>query len=350
MTRENYNTGKHHLTLVQRGKLEEIFNREGWGLNRSRAARDLGTSRSTISRELDRNKVQQKRLDSRGFEEYYYIYDAEAAQALADGRHTTPISTTSKFDKSFWATLASELKKKFRTHSVDTWVHTFQLAHPEAKVPSTPTVYRYIDAGLVTGIINLDLPKKTGRRTKHNASKPKGKNKRHLGTSISQRPSTVLDRQTIGHWELDFVKGGRNKEHAALLTMTERKTRTELMIKVPDFTAETTLKYAKKLIRKHSDLPFLSITADNGSEFALLPKLRTNVYFAHAYSSWERGSNENLNGQIREFIPKGRMIEEYDDAYIERVEQSLNNKPRRQQGYQTPLQLLENEVRLKTLS
>lgn len=338
------NTGKAHLTLKKRGMLEELFKQFGFELNRAQAARDIGCSASTISRELNRNSVQQKRINAKGFEEYYRIYDAEVAQQFSDNRHKSPQRDPKRYSTDFWVSLKTQLKARFRRESVDTWCHNYQKQHPSAKVPTTSTVYAYIDANLIDGLINLDLPKKCRRRPKDKTSNPKGSNKKRLGKSIGQRDISVLKRETIGHWELDFIKGVKTKQHAALMTLTERKTRFEILMKVPDFSAETTFQYAMRILKEHSDLPFASITCDNGAEFSKLSTLPVSVFYCHAYSSWERGTNENLNGQIREFIPKGKRIEDYTDDTIHSIEMALNNRPRKLLNYETPQALLRRAL------
>jgi IS30 family transposase len=335
----NYcNTDKTHLTPEKRGMLEVLVKQSGIDLNRAQAARDIGCSAATITRELKRNSLQQKRINARGFEEYYQIYVAEVAQQFADNRHKSPKRDPERYSADFWKSLKVQLKSRFRQESVDTWCHTYPQQHPNAKVPTTSTVYAYIDANLIDGLINLDLPKKCQRKPKDKPSKPKGFNKKQLGQSIDQRDISVLKREAVGHWELDFVKGAKTKQHAALMTLTERKTRFEILLKVPDFSAATTLQYANKILKAHPDLPFNSITCDNGAEFSRLSELPVSVFYCHAYSSWERGTNENLNGQIREFIPKGRRIEGYSDDYLNSIETALNNRPRKILNYATPLE------------
>ena len=177
------------------------------------------------------------------------------------------------------------------------------------------------------------------------------KNKRVLGRSIEERPSDANDRSEFGHWEADLVIGSKKKDDDALLTMLERKTREYWMIRVPGrnpngvMAALTTI---RSRYSEHWDTIFKTITTDNGSEFSMLSELedlsKTLVYFAHPYTSCEKGSVERHNGLIRRFIPKGKRIDSYSDEQISQVEIWCNSLPRKLLGYRTPDDLFENEL------
>lgn len=177
------------------------------------------------------------------------------------------------------------------------------------------------------------------------------KNKRVLGRSIEERPSEANDRSEFGHWEGDLVIGSKKKDDDALLTMLERKTREYWMIRVPGrnpngvTAAFTTI---RSQYSEHWDTIFKTITTDNGSEFSMLSELeelsKTLVYFAHPYTSCEKGSVERHNGLIRRFIPKGKRIDSYSDEQISQIETWCNSLPRKLLGYRTPDDLFENEL------
>ena len=137
--------------------------------------------------------------------------------------------------------------------------------------------------------------------------KPK-QNKRILGTSIEQRPEHINNREEIGHYEIDAVKGKNGKNEATAITLVERTTRFVYLLYVNKLTSENVNKELIKLFRNIGKRNFKSITSDNGSEFSKLSTLGSNnfkIYFAHPYSSYEHRTNENMNGQLREFLPKG---------------------------------------------
>ncbi|EKQ12329.1 IS30 family transposase [Lacticaseibacillus paracasei] len=202
--------------------------------------------------------------------------------------------------------------------------------------PSTTTVYRYIDAGLLD-LDNMTLPKKLRRRIKGYKNAHKRKNKKIYGDSIELRPAAVNDRTGVGHWEGDLVKGIRLADEPALMTLTERYSRTEIIVKIPDYHADTCLKALQDTIDDYGAKEFESITFDNGSEFAKLSEIvGTQIYFAHPYSPWERGTNENANGLLREFFPKGKSLRAVTLVEIQAVQSALNHRPRRILNYLRP--------------
>lgn len=171
------------------------------------------------------------------------------------------------------------------------------------------------------------------------------------GESIEQRPEEIDEREEFGHWEGDTVYSGKGKRKTtrALLTLTERKTRKEIIIAIPNRKAETVVKALDALERKlgarRFRAIFKSITFDNGTEFAAAEELerscinkhlpRTKVYFCHPYSSWERGTNENTNGMIRRRFPKGTNFAAVTNAQITQAENWINNYPRKILGYKS---------------
>lgn len=215
------------------------------------------------------------------------------------------------------------------------------------QVVCTKTLYDYIDLGLL-GIKNIDLPEKLRRSTK----KPRiHKNKRILGRIIEERSTSVNDRKEFGHWEADLGIGSKNDNDDALLTMIERKTREYWMIRIPGRGPNgvmDALSTVYSQYEEHWDDVFKTITTDNGSEFSTLSDLealsKTLVYFAHPYTSCEKGAVERHNGLIRRFIPKGKRIDCYSDEQIAQVELRCNGLPRKLLGYRTPNELFEAEL------
>ncbi|AXY26238.1 hypothetical protein CL176_09645 [Suicoccus acidiformans] len=209
----------------------------------------------------------------------------------------------------------------YRVHSVDSYVHSYRREHPDEKAPCTKTLYTYIDLNLLE-VRNIDLPRKvTMRKRKYKPSEPRGSNKKKLGTSINQRDPDVLSRQEFGHWELDLILGGKTKDEPVIITLLERKTREYLTCKVWSKSADVITKYVWKILKPYVEKGAVkTLTTDNGAECSNLSSLedqgQLKVYFAHAYASWEKGSNERHNGLLREFIPKGRSLKglKYQDT------------------------------------
>ncbi len=230
----------------------------------------------------------------------------------------------------------TELKKHFRVDSVDSFVHRFRREHPGKPCPSTPTVYRYI------ALRNADLPVKLRRRVKSWRNAHQRMNKKVLGTSIEERPEIVDKRTTVGDWEGNLIKGKRTVNEPALMTLTDRSSRYEIIVKIPNYHADTCRDALQTIINAYVLEKFHSVTFDNGSEFALLDQVAgTQVYFAHPYAPWERGSNENQNGLIREFIPKGMSMRVFDESYITNVQYVLNHRLRKSLGYLSASEVFE---------
>ena len=320
-TKNSTMSGYQQLQPEERGMIQTLSRQN---VTVREIARELHRSPSTISRELHRGTVKQRDTNYLFFTNYY----ADAGQAVYE-KHRSHCHSKGllKPCKYFFNLLTKTLKKHFRSAGVDGFVHQFQADYPQFKCPSVPTVYRYIDQGLLN-LRNSDLPKKLRRRVKgkHNHDRY---NKKILGTSIEERPESVTKRTAFGDWEGDLVKGKRVASEPALLTLTERVSRFEIIIKIPDYHAQTCLEALQKVINQHPAW-FKSITFDNGSEFSKLAQVKgTKIYFAHPFSPWERGSNENANGLIREYIPKGKSLKQFTETQIAQIQNAINDKPRK---------------------
>ena len=217
---------------------------------------------------------------------------------------------------------------------------------------SVPTIYKYIAKGLFLNLTQEELPRHGKKKHKYKkVKKNKSASRAPAGESIEQRPEEIDEREEFGHWEGDTVYSGKGKRKTtrALLTLTERKTRKEIIIAIPNRKAETVVKALDALERKlgarRFRAIFKSITFDNGTEFAAAEELerscinkhlpRTKVYFCHPYSSWERGTNENTNGMIRRRFPKGTNFAAVTNAQITQAENWINNYPRKILGYKS---------------
>ncbi len=222
----------------------------------------------------------------------------------------------------------------------------------------TTTLYSYIDKGIFFKLTNKDLPVK--RNKKRDYKKIRRQQARaNAGTSIEKRPEKIDTREEFGHWEMDSVLGKRGKSKNTLLVLTERKTRNEIIFKLPDHTDEAVVAALDRLEHKWgADMfkcVFKTITVDNGSEFADVEGLersalnigekRTQLYYCHPYSSWERGSNENGNKLVRRKVPKGTDFDDKTEEEIQAIESWMNGYPRRIHGYHSAGELFENELR-----
>ncbi|WP_391116828.1 IS30 family transposase [Psychrobacillus sp. L3] len=294
MAQTHSTTSKHsfnHLTPFDRGKIAALH---ADGKSMQAIADAVGCHKSTISRELKRGTVMQMKSGRTLFQAYF----PETGQFQYE-KNRTECGAQFKLDGSIEFIRFAEkkiLEDKWSPDAVRGFVRLHGLF--EGASVCTKTLYNYIDMGLL-GVRNIDLPMKTRLNTKKKRSR---KNKRVLGRSIEERPAAVDQREEFGHWEIDTVIGKKSQDEV-LLTLTERKTRKEIIMKIGAKASEAVTKAMKRL-QKQSGYRFSSvfktITSDNGSEFAelavSLEKEKTEVYFTHPYTSSERGTNERHNG------------------------------------------------------
>jgi IS30 family transposase len=158
--------------------------------------------------------------------------------------------------------------------------------------------------------------------------------------SIDLRPSVVDNKERFRDWEIDTIMGKNNK--GAILTIVERKSAFLLMQKLNGKNADDLARAAVRLLAPYKEKVH-TITSDNGSEFAdhqtIAKKLQAEFYFTHPYSAWEKGVNENMNGLIRQYIPKNTWFKILTMQQIKQIERELNNRPRKTLGWKTPLQV-----------
>ncbi len=213
---------------------------------------------------------------------------------------------------------------------------------------SKTTLYRYIRIGLFPHLSMKHINSKKKKYQKTKASKVS------RGTSIEQRPEYINNREEFGHWEMDCVCG---KGRSVILVLTERKTRREILHPMDSQSSRNVVRFLNKLEKKYGKNfknIFKSITVDNGSEFSdckgmeksIFNGQRTKVYYCHPYSSWERGSNERMNREIRRLIPKGTNIGKISTKEIAHVQNWVNSYPREIFGYATSEELFQYELQL----
>jgi len=304
-------------------------------------AREIGCSPSTVSNEIKRGTVSMYRGS-------VHRYKAKVGQEVYEnhkafsGRRFDFISK-SKFVKYVVQHFFED------SWSLDACVGRALLSGEFARseIVCVKTLYNYVDLGLI-GIKNHNLPEKLRRNTKRKTNRT---NKRKLGRSIEERPAEIDTREEFGHWECDLVIGSKTKDDNVLLTMLERKSREFFIIPLANKDATTVYDAflnIKKQYSEHFDEVFKTITTDNGSEFANLSQIESNtktlVYYAHPYTSCEKGSVERHNGLIRRFIPKGKRIDQFSSHVIADVENWCNTLPRKILNYRTPDEIFEEEL------
>jgi len=282
------------------------------GLTQSQIAVNLGRDKSTISREIARNS------GLRG-------YRPRQASILAEERSMNSRNAR-QIEASDWLCAKSYLEDQWSPEQIS------------AEVPISPeTIYRHVYADKALGGDLYQHLRCQKRRRKRYAG---GRDRRGqiIGRrAISERPAYIEERRQIGHWEGDTLIGKAHKQ--AIVSLVERKSGYAVLVKVKNKTADlvsnaiiSRLKPLSKKVR--------TLTYDNGKEFAehasIDQALGSISYFADPYSSWQRGSNQNLNGLIRQNIAKSRPLSTVSHAELAKIESLLNNRPRKRLGFKTP--------------
>ena len=333
-----------HVKEHERYKMEVLLKKKE---AIAQIAQLLGRHRSTIYRERRRGKVTLTGAELKEKEEYRADVAQRESERLGSQRER---GLKIGRDHDLEAYIRERLTQK--RHSPDAILGGIRAQGKTFPgMICTKTLYHYIARGLFEGIGPEQLWEK-GRRGKGGWGK-KGRVsvKNRLGRSIEERSESINRREEYGHWEGDTVKGPQGSLEV-LLTLTERLSREEYIFKLTQGTQAAVKEAFDSLEKKLGEgfaRKFKSVTMDNGSEFldASLIEMsclkageqRTQVYFAHPQSAWERGSNENHNRMIRRFIPKGQAIARFSEETIAGIQEWMNTYPRKILGYLTPSQV-----------
>ena len=309
-----------YYTQLTREERYQIYALKTAGHDQVEIARVLGRHKSTISRELARNR------GLRG-------YKPKQANNIALNRRQAKL--VPRILPESWVRVELLLHEHWSPEQISNW-----LRQEESIQVSPEWIYQHIlrnkQAG---GDLHRYLRCQRQRKKRYGSPNRRGRIKGRV--SIDKRPEIVNQRSRIGDWEADTVIGKRGGP--VLVTLVEGKTRLSVISKASSRTAQE----VKAVILRHL-APFGSLvktlTYDNGREFAfhqeIDKELGTNGYFAHPYHSWERGLNENTNGLIRQFFPKGKDLSTVTTEEVQKVMDKLNNRPRKCLGFKTPNQVL----------
>ena len=290
------------------------------GLNPTQIGERMGRHRTTISREIRRNS---SRLD--------HSYRPSRAIENTNGRRSRT-RRNSHFTRAEFSLVEKKLKEDLSPDQISGFLRLHGLLSI-----SHETIYTHVWRDKERGghlYRHLRCSPKM-RRKRHNSYDSRGRlaGKRH----ISERSAHIEKRRTIGHWEIDTVIGKGAKD--CVTTLVERKTGYVFIGKLPDRSMFATSKRVKTLIHRAPDR-FKTITADNGTEFhdyeSIEKSTGVKFYFATPYHSWERGSNENFNGLLRQYLPKRTSQAHVTQRECDRIAKKLNTRPRKRLGYRTP--------------
>jgi IS30 family transposase len=290
-------------------------------------ARRLGRSPSTISREVHRNGGPDR-------------YRAARSDQAAWGRALRPKLCKLACRPFLSRTVSAKLQRKWSPEQIAGWLRRTYPGEPHNHV-SHETIYRslFIQA---RGVLKKELlehlrAKRTIRRSKHASLKRNGLGQIKDAVSISERPASVEDRAVPGHWEGDLIGGSRNSYVA---TLVERHSRYVMLVKVTNKDTESVV---SALIKQSQRLPgelYQSLTWDRGKELAEHQRLtlatNVEVYFCDPRSPWQRGSNENTNRLLRQYLPRGTDLSLHSQAKLSAIARQLNERPRKTLLYQSP--------------
>jgi transposase, IS30 family len=324
-----------HLTEPERVC---IFHQRMCDFSHAEIGRRLNRHRATIGREL-------KRFGKHPGWPYFRQYFPDSADALARQRRSRPRGFRWTKHRPLLAYVLRKLREEWSPEQISGRIQDDFPDDDRMRV-SHPSLYHYIKADRVAG---GSLWKRL-RQSHKLRRRPYGSGPRRCRipdrVGIEQRPRQVESRKQIGHWEADTVLGRRGR----LATCVERKSRYVLIARLPDGKA---IEFNAAAIRCFKKIPSRwrkTITTDNGSEFIehrqLSARLGFKTFFADPYSSWQRGTNENTNGLIRQYIPKRTDLSQVSYQRVARIALKLNNRPRKCLDYRTPAEVLGPVLRL----
>lgn len=324
---------QHYMTRDERTKLEALLQA---GLPVAQIALQLGFCRQTIYNEIKLGTYMH--TCDYWDEKRYSVHKAESIHQNRQAAKGRPLKIGS--DRAY----ADYIEQKIIR---DRYSPAAALAAARkagyATDVCTSTLYSYIDKGVFLHLTNKHLWEKSKRR-KHGYH-PIRRIAHPMLPSITDRPQHITERQDYGHWEMDLVVS-KTGSRAALLTLTERISRQELIFKLPDKKAATVRAVFDRLERSTPDFRerFQSITTDNGPEFMEYESLqrsihggkRFDIYYCHSYAAWEKGSNENHNRMIRRWYPKGTDFAKISKKEIAVLQSWMNGYPRKILGWLAP--------------
>jgi IS30 family transposase len=298
-------------------------------------ASELGRAKSTVSREIERNGGMVR-------------YRAAQADKCAWDRARRPKRCKLALNRRLARRVAIKLKQNWSPQQIAGWLKE-EYPGDEDKQVSHETIYQslFIQA---RGALKKELTahlrsQRTIRRSKHSRTKGVGQGQIKDIVSIRERPASVEDRAVPGHWEGDLIAGSMN---TYIATLVERHTRYVMLVKVGSRDTETVIKALIKHSRKLPKELYKSLTWDRGKELAGHKdfSLATNikVYFCDPKSPWQRGSNENTNGLLRQYFPKRTDLSVHSQAHLNKVARQLNERPRKTLGYRTPAEIFNECV------
>lgn len=311
-----------HYTQLTEHQRYQIYALMKAGHNQSETAAVVGVHKATISRELRRNR------GGRG-------YRPRQAQRLAQQR--AQASHRARIPAALWAEVQAWLVEEWSPEQISLFLRRrrgLRLSHE--------WIYRHVLRDKAAGG-TLYRHLRCQRQRKKRYGAPSRRGQLTDTVSIEARPAIVAAKGRIGDWEVDTVIGKAHRQ--ALVTLNERRSMYTLIAHVKERSAEAVAQAVVRLLSRFKHRVH-TITSDNGKEFAahrsIARKLKVDFYFAHPYASWERGQNENINGLIRQYFPKGMDFSTITEQQLQQVMDKLNHRPRKTLDVKTPHEVFFN--------
>ena len=305
-----------HLTIEKRSQIE-VLRKERYSVRR--IASLIGVHHSTVARELNRVKGE---------------YSAIKAQQLAISKPANKGRPT-KLTPQLVALIESRLQQTWSPEKID--------GAELAGVLGFKTIYSWIHRGF------LAVTEKVLRRKGKKPGTQETRGCFNVKRTIKERPQEVENREVFGHWELDTMVSSRGQSKGCLATFVERKTRFYVAIKMNDRSKDSMFLAISSLYNTLTSKLLKTFTVDRGKEFACYEQVENEfgipMYFADAYAAWQRGSNENSNGLLREFFPKKTDLAKVTLDTLTEALMLINNRPRKCLGFKTPFDMFKHEIR-----
>ena len=312
-----------HLTIEERTSIAHLHKQ---GVSLRQIAITIGRNVSTIKRELDRNYTPNKKGDND-----YYPYSSQKRYEERKSEAHNII----QFPLEVIQIIEQRIKETWSPEQIAAY-------YKNNGFPCYKTIYKWINEGIIING-NKSLLRRKGKGGWYET-----RGKQNRGKSIRKRDKRIYKRADYGHWELDTVVSGLGKSKSCFITLVERKSRFYKAIKSPNRNADVVARLIIDYLKQYPSELVKTITTDNGKEFAeweqIEKELNCEVYFCDTFCAWQKGSNENSNGLLREFFPKGYNLSRYTQVYIDKKVNLINNRPRKCNNWISPSKLMSEAI------
>ena len=312
-----------HLTIEERTSIAHLHKQ---GVSLRQIAITIGRNVSTIKRELDRNYTPNKKGDN----DYYHYSSQKRYEERKPEAHNII-----QFPLEVIQIIEQRIKETWSPEQIAAY-------YKNDRFPCYKTIYKWINEGIIING-NKSLLRRKGKGGWYET-----RGKQNRGKSIRKRDKRIYKRADYGHWELDTVVSGLGKSKSCFITLVERKSRFYKAIKSPNRHADVVARLIIDYLKQYPSELVKTITTDNGKEFAeweqIEKELNCEVYFCDTFCAWQKGSNENSNGLLREFFPKGYNLNRYTQVYIDKKVNLINNRPRKCNNWISPSKLMSEAI------